>query len=230
VPRFSLPALLALAACATATAPPASELQVARSASNLAAAAPEAPPDGEEGAASLAERRLVYTAWLTLEVDDEDQVRARLARARAIASEAGGYVAQSRTDGATLRVPNDRFDQTLAALEALGKVTSRRQHVQDVTAEYVDLAARVKNTRKLQQRLRELLARAEKVEDILAVERELARVTEQLERLEGQMRLMKNQTAYATVDVEFRTAVRPGPIGWVFYGLYHGVKWLFVWD
>ena len=80
------------------------------------------------------------------------------------------------------------------------------------------------------ERVQELVDEGKNVEEILAVEKELARVTSQLESLEGQMRVLDNRTTYATVNVVLEERVRPGPVGWVFYGLYRGVKWLFVWD
>lgn len=65
---------------------------------------------------------------------------------------------------------------------------------------------------------------------MLAVERELARATTEVERLEGQLRLLQNQVAFSTVRLTVDEDVDPGPLGWVFVGLYEGVKWLFVWD
>ncbi|MFN7135552.1 MAG: DUF4349 domain-containing protein, partial [Myxococcales bacterium] len=79
-------------------------------------------------------------------------------------------------------------------------------------------------------RLQHLVEQAKEVKDVLAVEAELARVTEQLELHKGRMRALQNQTAYGTVEVAFEERVTPGPVGWLFYGAFRTVKWLFVWD
>lgn len=71
---------------------------------------------------------------------------------------------------------------------------------------------------------------ARKVQDVLEVEKELSRVTLELERLKGQMRTMKRETTYASFRLSVEEEVTPGPLGWVFYGSYKAVKWLFVWD
>ncbi len=62
------------------------------------------------------------------------------------------------------------------------------------------------------------------------VEKELERVTAEYESLKARLESLEGQVALATVHLEFRRPVRPGPVGWVFYGLGKGLKWLFVWD
>jgi hypothetical protein len=48
--------------------------------------------------------------------------------------------------------------------------------------------------------------------------------------MEAQLRTLSQEVALATVEIQFRTESSPGPVGWLFYGVFQGVKWLFVWD
>jgi hypothetical protein len=185
-----------------------------------------AVPSSPEGA----ERKLVRNAWLTLEVASEEAVKLTLDGARAACRKAGGYVDAERTAGMVLKVPGERLDDLLTVLERSGHVTHKEVSTRNVTGEYVDLALRISATRTFQARLLALLEKTEDVQRLLEVERELGRVNETLERLQGQMRLMDNQTTYATVDLTVEKEVRPGPVGWVFYAAFKGLKWLFVWD
>jgi hypothetical protein len=68
------------------------------------------------------------------------------------------------------------------------------------------------------------------VSEAALVERELERVTGQLEQLKGQLQALEQRVQYAALSVEFSRDMKPGPVGWIFYGLFSGVKWLFVWD
>lgn len=176
------------------------------------------------------DQKLVKNAWLTIRVKHEADFAPAVKRAENIARTLNGYVANQSRNSIAFKVPTGRLDEALAAVSELGKVTHRDVTTADVTANYVDLAIRIENLAKVRARLQELVNQGKDVKEILEVEKELARVTTQLEALQGQMRLLENQTSFATVTVTFEERVRPGPIGWVFYGLYKGVKWLFVWD
>ena len=127
-------------------------------------------------------------------------------------------------------VPTESLDQALAKIEVMGEVTHRDVSVVDATSRYVDLMIRIDNLRRMRERLTKLVNEATTVKDVLEVERELGRVTTELERMEGQMRLLSQQTTYATIRVTLEEEITPGPLGWVFYGGYHAIKWLFVWD
>ena len=175
-------------------------------------------------------RKLKRTAYLTIEVDDEERIPEVVDKARQKALDFDGYVASESTDSIEVMVPTERLDQVLAELDGTGEVVSKRVSVEDVTSQYVDLKVRIDNLEKTRQRLKQLMSRAQNVEETLKVEKELTRVTTELEQLKGQMRRMKRETTYARLHVHVEKDVRPGPIGWVFYGLYRGVKWLFIWD
>lgn len=113
---------------------------------------------------------------------------------------AGEFTVRSAT--LELRIPAPRFDEAMGGLAPIGKVEHSSVTAEDVGEEYVDVRARVANARRLETRLIDLLAtRTGKLEDVLAVERELARVREEIERNEGRMRWLGARVATSTVSV-----------------------------
>jgi anti-sigma factor RsiW len=165
---------------------------------------------------------ILRTAQLTVVTQNLDVARTEMDR---IVHKYSGYLgdlsASATTDGprrltATLRVPASQLDAALADLKTLGKVESESQSGQDVTAQYVDLEARLGNSRNTEQRLVELLRqRTGKLSDVLEVETEISRVREEIERMEGERRLLAKQVEYATltatVTEEFKAPARALP-------------------
>ncbi|MCU0880663.1 MAG: DUF4349 domain-containing protein [Pirellulaceae bacterium] len=180
----------------------------------------EAPPaDGAEprdadatparaAKAPTARRHIIQRATLVLDVEKLDDAERRLGE---LLQSAGGYIAQfreHRTDGRvrsgqwTLRVPVAAFDAFLAQVESLGVAQRRERDADDVTEKYVDLAARLKNKQQLEARLLELVARrSDEIKDVIAVEGELARVREEIERMQGQLRYLADRAALTTIEL-----------------------------
>jgi hypothetical protein len=142
---------------------------------------------------------LVYTAALSLAVY---QVEPGLDAVEKIARDVGGYLSSRQDNAVTIRVPRDKFDDAVGRVEKLGDVTHRDIRAQDVTDEYVDIAARLKNAYAMRDRLNDLLARAP-VKEALDIEKELGRVTEEIERMEGKLKLLRDQIAFSTITVTF---------------------------
>jgi len=123
----------------------------------------------------------------------------------------GGFVSASSIAGSpgrprsgrwTIRVPVDRFSEFLAAVRLLGEVRSVNSTSDDVTAEFYDIEARIRNKQQEEERLLKLLAEATgKLEEVLAVERELSRVRGEIEQAQGRMRMLKDVTELTTVTV-----------------------------
>ncbi len=171
-------------------------------------------------------RKLVRTGQLTVEVGGYDEAAAK---ASAIAESHGGYVAEAqasrgshdRQQGTiTVRVPAERFSAAFAAFKALGKVKAESVATQDVTKAYSDLETRLRVKRDAAERLRDILrTRTARLSDVLEAERELGRVTEEIERMEGERRFYDQQVALSTITValqEPQSVVEPGvltPIG-----------------
>jgi hypothetical protein len=151
---------------------------------------------------------IIRTGYAGLEVDSLDTA---IERVRSLAKRVDGFVANTTVQGGKdqlrsasleVKVPSERFDDALAGLSPIGKVESVNVNAQDVGEEYVDIAARVENAHRLENRLVDLLAnRTGKLQDVLSVERELARVREEIERYEGRMRFLRSRVAMSTLTI-----------------------------
>jgi hypothetical protein len=183
----------------------------------LAKSAPGAPaldaaaiqlPGAHSTSDSIVSSMIIRTGQASVQVDSLEQgIRA----VRALAGRVGGYIANSsivagteQTHSATLeiKIPAARFDDAINGLQPIGHLESVNVSAEDVGEEFVDVAARAENGRKLEQRLIDILGtRTGKLSDVLAVERELARVREEIERQEGRMRFLRTRAAMSTLAV-----------------------------
>ncbi len=120
----------------------------------------------------------------------------------------------------TARIPPAELDTFVDAVADLGTVLRQAEDESDVTQEHVDISARLDNLRVQEERLRELFDRGEEIEDLLAVERELARVRGDIESFEARLAFIERQAAMATVTVELvgrQPVVAPAGEDWGFY-------------
>jgi hypothetical protein len=106
----------------------------------------------------------------------------------------------------TLRVPEKRLDEAMDRVSTLGKVVGRSLRSRDVTEELIDLEARLRNLRALRDRLRSYLEKATNLEEILAVEKELARVQTEIEAMEAKLKVLNEQVAMSELDIRARHA------------------------
>jgi hypothetical protein len=151
--------------------------------------------------------RVIKTADLSLEVPDGELGEA-LKEGREIAEAAGGFLlstsisGRDRAHGAfVIRVPADRFEETLSALEDLGKVTAEDVKGQDVSQEFVDLEARLRNATAQEEVLFELYDRSQSIADTIRVQRELEDVQLEIEQLRGRLRYLEDRTDLSTISV-----------------------------
>ncbi len=154
-------------------------------------------------------RKIIYDARIELVVDSLNATEQAIAR---IIKDNDGFLAESDQTSSTqnqrnatwrVRVPVANFEALVAAVVRLGEV--KRNHVgsQDVTEEYLDLDARIRNKREEEKRLLKHLADSTgKLEDILAVERELSRVRGEAEQMEGRLRFLADRSDLSTVTIE----------------------------
>ena len=169
-------------------------------------------PGPNPGAPQMIER----TASLSLTVKEIDSARTTLEE---IVRQHYGYFAELNTEGqseagrtltASLRVPARDLDATLTELRKLGQPVEEKQGGEEVSPQYVDLKARLDNARHTEKRLTDLLTkRADKLKDVLDVERELAGTREEIERMEAQQRNMEGQVYYASIDLKLREEYKP---------------------
>lgn len=170
-------------------------------------------------------RKVVYNASLELQTKQVDTANANLMR---IAHKYEGYVLKTGPEKASIRVRSERLNNALEEIAVLGKVKDRRVWGEDVTEEYDDLDIRIDNLKKARQRNLELLQKANTVEETLKVEKELERLGREIDLLEGKMNRLSHLIDYSTIDVYYKSRPKPGVLGYVFIGLYKGVKWLFI--
>ncbi|HEX6626316.1 MAG TPA: DUF4349 domain-containing protein [Gemmatimonadaceae bacterium] len=159
---------------------------------------------------------LIRTGQAFIEVDKIDPA---ILKIRQLVVQVGGYVTNSSISGGRdqirqasieIKIPNAKYDQAVGSLSSIGKVETVSSNAQDVGEEFVDVSARVANARRLEERLIDLLAkRTGKLDEVLRVERELARVREEIERYEGRLRYLTARVEMSTLTIN---AHEPAPI------------------
>jgi len=155
-----------------------------------------------------ADRKIVYEATVEISVANRDSARSELER---IVDRHKGFVQHSTLEQVTFRVPPEEFETTLKEIESLGKVLRRELSTEDVTARYVDLQLRMDVAETSRQRLLALLEKADKTEDLLEIERELRRLTEEIETMKGHMRVLQDRIDLATITVVLREVAPARP-------------------
>lgn len=180
---------------------------------------------GSPAAPIVDDRQIIRTATVALQIavpqgkDDEATTAALNAAAsaaavkvRALAPGTGGYVSASDGGGATisvtLRIPAGSYDAVMNGLAGIGEVTSRTEKTDDVTDEMVDVTSRIATMKASVDRIRLLLAKADKISDVMAIESELTQREADLESLENRQTALANQVALSTIAVTI-TAVTP---------------------
>ena len=188
-------------------------------------AAPAGGQDGGQGGgegggqgggdqASLPQGSLVVrTGTLQLEVSDLD---ATTVKARGIVVGAGGFIAGSdesrqgeeQVASITYRIPADRWDDVLTGLRGLARtVIGEQTNAQEVTGEVVDLGARIENLQASESAVQGIMARAQRIEDVLTVQNQLTSIRGEIERLEAQRAHLQDQAAFGTLTVTYTLPV-----------------------
>jgi len=154
------------------------------------------------------EPRIIKTGELALRVEDAP---ASVERVRGIVTGANGFVESSsmsdsgtgpRTAWITVRIPVDRFETVLKDIKGVATlVLNESIHGQDVTSEFVDLEADIRNAKAEEASYLEILKRSGDISDVLAVTQRLAEVRGRIERLEGRKRYLENRTDLATLNI-----------------------------
>lgn len=173
-------------------------------------AAPSAPT-------ALSERKEIKSGSLSLVVED---VPVAVEKITAFTQTQEGYVVstylskESRFPSAsvTVRVPAAQFDASMSELKKLGDVRQVQVQGQDVTEEYVDLEAQLKNLRVTEAQFAEIMKKAQKIEDILAVQAELSRVRGEIEGLEGRKKYLDQNVSYSIISVNLSSSAENLPI------------------
>ena len=156
-------------------------------------------------------RKIIYTSAVDVSVKDVDEA---VAKARQFVAGIKGYVAKSEVSGTagyrrtatlTARVPADKYDVTVAEFGTLGVPTRSASDAQDVTEEFIDVQARLRNLKAEEQALNKLLeTSAGKLEDVLKIREHVVRVRSDIERVEGRLKYLTTMTDLATVVLTLR--------------------------
>lgn len=210
---------------ATESRPPAALSDRASTEQGAAAPAPVSPQPSAPNAQAYApapaqaswDRMIIRNASVVLTVRD---VENSLTAIRDIAVAAGGWVAQSNTRyegerqvaNISIQVPASAFESSIREIRRLAiKVESEVSNTQDVTEEYTDLESQVRNLKATEASLLNLMAKAERMEDILALQRELTNIRGQIERLQGRVNYLQRRVEMSTITVSLLPEGAPKP-------------------
>src|SRR3989338_1952432 len=172
--------------------------------------APTAPSEGIA-------RKEIKIGSLSLVVED---VPLALEKITGFAKTQEGYVVYTYmskerlfpTASITLRVQEEKFDESMTELKKFGELKQAQIQGQDVTEEYVDLEARLKNLRVTESQFAEIMGKAQKIEDILAVQAELSEVRGGIESLEGRKKYLDQNVAYSVISLNLSTSADQIPL------------------
>jgi anti-sigma factor RsiW len=180
------------------------------------------PPPPPPGTPASTAPMIARTASLSLVVKDFANVEAAV---KAVVSRHSGYIGElntstppdaAKTFSATLRVPSAQLEPALAELKQLGRADQESQSGEEVTKQYVDLAARLKNSRATEERLLSVLRNnTGKVKDVLEVENEISRVRGEIEEMEADKRALQTRIDFATITLsvteEYKASLNGAP-------------------
>jgi hypothetical protein len=179
------------------------------------------------------DRKIIRDANLTIEVNSTTETQLRIT---SIAESNGGFVVASEAkqhenaDPAkrtmdiklVVRVPSTQFNSALEQIQKLASnVTQQNVSGQDVTEEFIDLEARIKTQKALELQFLEIMKQANKVTDALEVQRQIAEVRTEIEKLEGRKRFLENRSSLSTITINIQT---PMPIVVSASGFAHTVR------
>lgn len=170
-------------------------------------------------------RKILYAANMEIVSPLPDSINPQLEH---IAEKYGGYIGYLSTRQTTIRIKSQEFENVIVEIEKLGKITRKNIVGNDVTEEYWDAQIRLDNALETRKRYIELLKMAKNVEEAILVERELARVSENIDLLKGKLNKLDNLEEFATITITIREKAKLGLIGYVGVGLYKTIKWFFV--
>jgi len=171
----------------------------------IAAAPSEATPSVP---AALANRKLIRNATVDLEIVSFDDA---LQKITAFANEDRGYIATTSSEKQengklkgqiVVKVLPENLDRFLQKIRGLGELKNQTLGTEDITKAYFDTDARLKNARVMERRLIDMLKKkSDDINDLLQVEKELGRVREQIEQMQGELKFWDSQVQFATVTI-----------------------------
>ncbi len=171
--------------------------------------------ENSQTAPITAERKIIRNADLQLETDAPEEAQKKIAQ---IVEAKGGFVVESTQSGSSkdattrdvvtviARVPAAKFEESLGEIrQTASRVVVETVKRQDVTEEFIDVEARLKAKKALEEQFLEIMKRSNSVADALNVQRELANVRGEIEQIEGRKRFLENQSSLSTIKITLKT-------------------------
>ena len=151
------------------------------------------------------QRKVIKQGEISFKADDINKTKSFISEK---VQELGGYISKDSGNEyrqtLIIRIPSNKFDLLLHDIsENAGKFDSKNIDVIDVTEEYIDVSARIKTKKELQNRYIELLKRAASIDEILKVEREIGNLQTEIESSEGRMKYLKDRIGFSTLTVTY---------------------------
>lgn len=167
-------------------------------------------PISLNASSATTERMVIKTGSISLHVKDVVETVKNIAN---YSNQKGGYVVNSYIlkEGIapyaeiTVRLPVKTFDAGLKDVSAMGELKNENVNGQDITEQYVDLESRLNNLKATEAQFLAIMIDAKKIPDILAVQRELNSVQQQIEMIQGQMKFLKSNSDLASLTVILST-------------------------
>lgn len=159
---------------------------------------------------SSLEQKIIKNGEISLTVQDSSKAEGKIlelvSQHQGLVQDTNTYLRKDVSNiDMTVRIPADKFVLFMDELKKLGEVTHSYIYTTDVTEEYIDLAARQKTLLVQEERLQEMLKKANNVEELLKVENELARVRGEIERITGRLNYLDNRIAFSTINIHLST-------------------------
>ncbi len=181
--------------------------------SDAAAEALSPTESAGNGSSESTARKLIRTVGISAETEKYD---ALVSEINSLTVKLGGYIENSSESAAgyygnndsgrylsmTLRIPKDKADKLIKTISDAANITSRTENSEDVTLQYTDIDSHKKALQAEEKRLMDLMEKADKMADIVALEDKLADVRYQIESMESQLRVYDNQVDYTTVNLD----------------------------
>ncbi|GHT33465.1 hypothetical protein FACS189434_07630 [Bacteroidia bacterium] len=155
------------------------------------------------------ERKIIKEGSIRFETTNAAKTKALIANN---VSKFNGYISKEETSDyedrirydLTIRIPAKYFDTLLDSISrSAQKIDNKEISAKDVTAEFIDIEARLSTKKELENRYKELLKRANKVEEILSIEKEIGTLRSDIESIEGRYKYLKDRVAFSTLDITY---------------------------
>jgi hypothetical protein len=143
---------------------------------------------------------------------DEDAIPKTIDKVIDVAESLGGHIAGRKDQSVQIKVPSASFREAMTKIEAIGGVVNRSVTADDVSEEFHDLEVRLGNLRGTRTRLQEFLGKANGIQDMLTVERELERVALEIDRIEGRLEFLRTRASMSVISVALTPKPKVVPI------------------